>query len=286
MSNPKKFPVFTLAANAVLVAARSALAFLSIYLLPTIIYTIALVVARVAWFEHSGQQYAFPLWGEVVLWTPFAALISIAFFRYVDTGGRPHWWDGFALGPGFWAVAGLLLVVNFVYEHLPYWENEFAQVIWRLQFGPDWARVAIDNQQLAALSRFAVQIGGLAVNALVGMIAMGLVWVIATRNRVDHPEFLRLVSLFPLSLFLYLLLFEVITYQIGALYNAVIYGSGILHSVWPDSQVWRERVLPEFFRVLPFLPYGYISNLVWFAAIAVAYRHLDGKRAGPDARVA
>ena len=260
MPDARKFPVFTLAAEALLEAARSALAFLRLYLLPIIIYTIAQVVARVAWFEHSGLPYSLPLWGEIVLWTPFAALISIAFFRYVNAGGRPQWWTGYALGPSFWAAMALLLVVNVVYRYLPVWENEFAMVVWRVQFGPDWARMWIDNQQMAALSRFMVQIGGFAVNALVVMVAMTLVWVIATRNRPDVTESMRLVSLFPLSLFVYLMLFEVIGYQIGALYSALIYGSGIPLPNGPSSPVWRERVVPEFVRELPYLPYTYISS--------------------------
>ncbi len=278
MSIHTRLPVITLAAEALIESARSAPAFLKIHLLPMTIYTLVLTVARVAWFEYGGQPHILPFWVEVILYVPFSAVISIMVFQYFRSGILPRWRDGFRIKNGFWVAVSVLLVVNLVFRYTPIWESHLVETALQIQFGPDWTRVAIDAPQSATLTRFTVQICGLVINAFVGMLSMGLVWFIANKERVDIAELGRLISFFPISLLAYFLLFEVVSHQINVLYAHMIDWLGISLPARPNSQIWRERFLPEFLRELPFIVQSYVVNLVWYASIAIVYRWLDKKQ--------
>lgn len=288
MPQPSTFPILSLAAEALADTARATLALIRIYWLPTAIYIIAMVAARVVWFEHVTAKSSPPVWIEVVLWTPFAAVISVAAFRYFAGENPPNWRHGFKFGRLFWLACLCLFAVNLVYRYMPAVEQDSVLAAWRYVAGPDWLAPASDGQTAIAGIRLLAQIAGFAVNALVGAVAMGVTWMIATRDVVDWGRLKKLLLMFPLSLFAYLLMFEIVYYQVGLVIDWFYSVLSIPYPA-PPPQLgsWRERVVPELLREVYNIPFGFVVTLLWLTAIATAFRYLEGGGTGdrsPDHR--
>lgn len=277
MSEKINFPIFTLTGAAFVEAAHAAVAFLRIYIVPIIGYALALVVARVAWFEHVSNQKPLPVWAEVALWAPFGAVVAIATFRYFHRIEIPKWRHDPTVPTCFAAAIAALMGANLTYRYSPYLELTLAHALWNFLFGSNWALIGPDEQRLAGWLYFAIQVCGLVFSALISMFCMGIVWVIATENRLDTLRLRQLVSVFPISLLVYFFLFEVIVDQVAVIYSMLLGWLGIPMPSEPSSQFWRERVVPEFLRQIPALLPSYILDLVWLSASAVVYRWLDAQ---------
>ena len=281
MPQPSNFPILSLAAQALADTARATWALIRIYWLPTAVYIIAVVAARVVWFEHVTAKFSPPIWIEVVLWAPFAAVITVAAFRYFAGDNLPNWRQGFRFGRLFWLACLCLFVVNLVYRYMPAVEQESVLAAWRYIAGPDWTAPASDGYAAIAGIRFVAQIAGFAVNALVGAFAMCATWMIATRDVVDWGRLKKLLLMFPLSLFAYLLMFEVVYYQVGLAIDWLYSVLSIPYPA-PPPQLgsWRERVVPELLREVYNTPFGFVVTLLWLTATATAFRYLEGGGAG------
>ena len=275
MPQPSHLPILSLAARALSDAVRAVLPLLKIYWLPITIYTMAVSIMRVAWFEHITPKSNLPVWSEVALWAPFGAVIAIAAFRYFDSARLPDWRQGFAFGRAFWFSVLCLFIVNLVYRYAPYVEQQGVWAAWRYSAGPFWTTPTPDGYATIAGMRLLAQIVGFAVNALVGAIAMGAIWLIATTDKFDAGRLKTLLLMFPLSLFAYLCLFEVVYNQVGLLINWLYYWIGIPYPEPPQSADWRERLAPELLREIYNIPAGFIVTMLWLTAIATAFRFLD-----------
>ena len=277
MPQPANFPIFSLAAQAITDAVRAIRVVLTIYWLPMAIYIIVLVIARVIWFEHVTTKFRLPVWIEVALWAPFGAVMATAAFRYFAGANPPDWRKGFRFGPTFWLSVLCLLVVSLVYRYAPAVEQESVLVAWRYIAGPNWIELTPDGHNTIAGIRLLAQVAGFAANALVGAVAMGATWLVATRDVLDFKRLKQLLLVFPLSLFAYLFIFEIIIYQVGLLIDWLLYWLSIPHPA-PPPQLgnWRERVAPELLRQLYDIPSGFVVTLLWLTALATAFRYLDG----------
>ncbi len=278
MSQPSNLPILSLAAEALAVACRSILALVRIYWLPIAVYTVAVAVARVIWFEHVTTKFGLPVWVEVALWAPFAAVITIAAFRYFVSADLPSWYRGFEFSRSFWLSILCLFVVNLVYRYTPFVEQESVWAAWRYIAGPTWFKPTQDGYAAIAAMRLLAQIAGFAVNAFVGAVAMGAIWLVAPRDAFGAGELKKLLLMFPLSLFAYLFIFEIVNNQVSVLINWIHHWLSIPYPALPQQlDNWRERLVPELLRELHNIPTGFVVTLLWLTALATVFRFLEGR---------
>lgn len=261
----KHFPAWRLAQDVVIALPRAAIPFFKIFWLPTLLNTIALLVARGVWFEFFDmRENSMPLWVVSVISAPFGAILTIAAFRYFDRGTLPKWREGFQFGRDFKIVTLLVLAFILVsqYAYADTWRT------WVLLTWLGDARPTPYIYRVATLVIFASTIAAIVICTLVAIRTMAPIWTIVTKDQRDVSWLWHLFRVVPFSLFAFFLLFEVVYFQLGTLYLQLLQWAGIPIPVHTGATHWRAYIMLQLITDLKWLPYNYIAGLMWYTAMA------------------